>query len=734
MITLVNYDSTKNNILLKQAWNLLKDKTKLNETDLQAANNGKTQFSDFAHYLSYIEELNEINPKYLMLPIDETPFRIDANERTITVPPAFEKCGGVQSDNYAEIITFTIDRYFDYQDLSNVDIAVQWINETTKVEGISMVQLIDLDTFGEQNLIRFGWPLTGEMTAAAGNLTFAVRFFTLGKNPVTDNDEFKYILNTLPKTITIKPTLSVDINDPNICRNYSDAAVFKHFVMNRENPAYTLPTPIQFTTDVASFGKIDPKSYKNNLVLTAEAITADENDLIYKWYRIHDGYKIYNPTNWPAIRPLIPLYEYDGESNYVEFVDAWPKVNPGNLYEFEPIEEVKSGDIYETKIDYVLYQPKNWPDKKPEFTKFYTQTTVGGVPVYAEYAQSWPIYVKNEQEKDILIKDEKISKDTPTTLNTTLYITEHQLEFKTPKEGETNEDILGRYYVEVTNKNTHNQIKQGRSPADLLRCIVPGPKDIVIETDLPTGRFLDTDASKNTFTIATSLDDYPSDRTYSLMRVDTTNPQATPKEVTKKSVFGNSDENKNIEFNFTQYGKYYIVVDSKLNRHDAPTQISKECTIYDEPIALNGNLKIAEGLTKDFAVPEDLIDKGEDQDFPMAIVHRKDATSVDECYKFTVDISTMKNNTNNASKIQTITYHWQEQEENGSFVDLDPTATYGTEDTVYGFEQNGEVLIVRARYPESKTFTYKCIISNTIVADDGTEKTAQSDAYVFVVY
>jgi hypothetical protein len=218
------------------------------------------------------------------------------------------------------------------------------------------------------------------------------------------------------------------------------------------------------------------------------------------------------------------------------------------------------------------------------------------------------------------------------------------------------------------------------------------------------------------------------------MRVDTTNPQATPTRVDKKSVFGNSDDNKNIEFNFTQYGKYYIVVDSKLNRHDAPTQISKECTIYDEPIALNGNLKIAEGLTKDFAVPEDLIGKGEDQDFPMAIVHRKDATSVDECYKFTVDISTMKNNTNNASKIQTITYHWQEQEENGSFVDLDPTATYGTEDTVYGFEQNGEVLIVRARYPESKTFTYKCIISNTIVADDGTEKTAQSDAYVFVVY
>jgi hypothetical protein len=114
MITLVNYDSTKNNILLKQAWNLLKKNTKLNEADTKAAENGKTQFSDFAHYLSYIEELNEINPKYLMLPIDETPFRINANERTITVPPAFDKCGGVQSDNYAEIITFTIDRYFDY--------------------------------------------------------------------------------------------------------------------------------------------------------------------------------------------------------------------------------------------------------------------------------------------------------------------------------------------------------------------------------------------------------------------------------------------------------------------------------------------------------------------------------------------------------------------------------------------------------------------------------------------
>lgn len=67
--------------------------------------------------------------KYLILPLDEEVFEINANSRTITIPPNFKKNGlGVQGDNCAETINFMIDRYFDTTDLAaeNVYIAIQY--------------------------------------------------------------------------------------------------------------------------------------------------------------------------------------------------------------------------------------------------------------------------------------------------------------------------------------------------------------------------------------------------------------------------------------------------------------------------------------------------------------------------------------------------------------------------------------------------------------------------------
>ena len=114
MITLPNYNSQKYTILLQKAWNDLYNDNKLKRVDRDAANNGKDRFSNLQHYFSYIQELISLNKNYIMMPIDETPFVIDTNSRFITVPPLFASCGGVQSDSYAEIITFTVDRYFDY--------------------------------------------------------------------------------------------------------------------------------------------------------------------------------------------------------------------------------------------------------------------------------------------------------------------------------------------------------------------------------------------------------------------------------------------------------------------------------------------------------------------------------------------------------------------------------------------------------------------------------------------
>ena len=74
-----------------------------------------------------------------------------------------------------EIITFTIDRYFDYVDLTDTDIAIQW--KTNQEEGMSLIKLVDIKTLESEGKIRFGWPITKVLTKNAGNITFSVRFY-----------------------------------------------------------------------------------------------------------------------------------------------------------------------------------------------------------------------------------------------------------------------------------------------------------------------------------------------------------------------------------------------------------------------------------------------------------------------------------------------------------------------------------------------------------------------------
>ncbi|MCI7444657.1 MAG: hypothetical protein MSA89_16540 [Clostridium sp.] len=63
--------------------------------------------------------------KYTILPVDEEVFVIDANTRTITVPPSFKKNGiSVKGDEIAEILYFEIDRYFDATDLNTKEIYI----------------------------------------------------------------------------------------------------------------------------------------------------------------------------------------------------------------------------------------------------------------------------------------------------------------------------------------------------------------------------------------------------------------------------------------------------------------------------------------------------------------------------------------------------------------------------------------------------------------------------------
>jgi hypothetical protein len=149
--------------------------------------------------------------KYLMLPINEDYFVINANTRTISIPTIFAANGvGLAGDAWAETLMFEIDRYFDYVDLMRTNIYVQWTN-SDGTDGSSLINLIDYD----DQKIRLGWPLSSAVTAEHdGNLTFSIRFFMRSSiNPET----IIYSLNILPITVKIRKPLRLEVEP-----NYTD--------------------------------------------------------------------------------------------------------------------------------------------------------------------------------------------------------------------------------------------------------------------------------------------------------------------------------------------------------------------------------------------------------------------------------------------------------------------------------------------------------------------------------
>jgi hypothetical protein len=99
----------------------------------------------------------------------------------------------------------------------------------------------------KEGKIRFGWPLTADITKKAGPVRFAVRFFV--KDPVVQ-DKFIYLLNTETKTLTVKESLNV-VNPTYERRN--DYGEFAAFVKNSQHPSFTSPDVPMFAIGSGGF-------------------------------------------------------------------------------------------------------------------------------------------------------------------------------------------------------------------------------------------------------------------------------------------------------------------------------------------------------------------------------------------------------------------------------------------------------------------------------------------------
>lgn len=134
--------------------------------------------------------------------IGERLFEINTNTRAIDIPVDFARNGvSVQGDELAEILYFSIDRFYDAMDLDTADIYIQWTKQNGD-SGVSIPWVVDIES--TPNKIIFGWALSSTITELAGPLKFAVRFYQWADDAHT---KLAYSLSTLTHTIQIKQAL-----------------------------------------------------------------------------------------------------------------------------------------------------------------------------------------------------------------------------------------------------------------------------------------------------------------------------------------------------------------------------------------------------------------------------------------------------------------------------------------------------------------------------------------------
>lgn len=580
MITVYNADNIAQQIYFKKAYAELKAKqVSVEDGGLTPKEQNQSTFYNLEQYFAHMAALVKINPVYAMLPSDEQPFVINANARTITVPADFNRCAAVVGDNMCEIITFVIDRYFDYYDLAEAKIAVQW--STAEHDGVSMVGLRDLIT--ESGKMRFGWPITGKLTEVAGPVTFSVRFFVQQDVEQHDGsvkkDQIVYILNTLPATINIKPSLN--ITNPSVEEEKDDIIeMFGLIAQNNNNPAYEIPEPIYFVSPGQNLPA--QEKLKNNVVtLEAQAIAAGNGEISYNWYFSAGA----TPDN--KLERIVKAEEYDPEQTYYAYVPetgAYKEVivateeifNKGTYYIIEKLQgelipyggnsDPDEGEVttYTVADVYKLVYTADEPKKRNGNDKYFTKDENGEPQLLVG---------------DISNVDEDVyERYTTLTINST-----------------DEKNITGLYWVEAINSTGKDTISiegvdgevieidaiNKTNPEKSKACYLPLPQTLVFEKELPENVFLDEETLD--LVVEVNKDSGNPTRAFSWTK---TNIKGEETELTGEDLDEKGNSNKLV---VSEPGWYNVNVKSELNRSesslDAFKEPSKGCRVVKSPVA-----------------------------------------------------------------------------------------------------------------------------------------------------
>lgn len=242
-----------------------------------------------------------LDNRFLLLPLDEDIFEIDANKRLINIPDHFKRNGvSVQGDEIAETLLFKIDRYFDAIDLNECTIVVQWENKNGN-KYVTPIKLIDTETYAGK--ILFGWPLSSILTEYAGPVKFSIRFIKYVTSGASLDDEEQIPMDEAAKIVYSFSTLTAQINvNPGLNFNIFDTLQDDHshlfdlavtnsqdLTQNVKIPELVYNLPVNGADKAQMFLVKEDGSELRKQTLVVRAVSADAGTMTYQWWHAKYG-------------------------------------------------------------------------------------------------------------------------------------------------------------------------------------------------------------------------------------------------------------------------------------------------------------------------------------------------------------------------------------------------------------------------------------------------------------
>ena len=159
-----------------------------------------TSPQEYKELLNQLVDPNQYK-QYIQMPQNEPIYKIDLNSRKIEAPEFIS----VSEDHNAEVLWFSVDRFYDCYDLYKCTCWIQYINANKEKFYYAAPLFVRGEEYGSDTIL-IPWVVSKEAAAKEGAVEFAFQFFTLSE----DKMRFNYILNTNPAKSKVLQGLRID--------------------------------------------------------------------------------------------------------------------------------------------------------------------------------------------------------------------------------------------------------------------------------------------------------------------------------------------------------------------------------------------------------------------------------------------------------------------------------------------------------------------------------------------